>query len=133
MKIKEYILNKQNFKQFITFIFVGLTNTIICYVIYYILLKLGMFYPIAYFIGAVSGTVNSYIMNKVFTFKSNKRSLRQISKFITVYLVQYLLNISIISLLIEFLNLTAEVSGLFSTFICTIVSYVGHKFWSFKD
>ena len=127
------IIQKINIRQFLKFLIVGFINTAIFYLIYYILLQLSFSYIIALTIGTLIGIINSYIWNKFFTFKAKKKSVRETVKFFIVYAVQYLSNLLIIHICVNYLGVSAEFAGLAAIGIGLFISYFGHKFWTFQE
>ena len=119
--------------QFFKFAIVGFANTALYYLVYFILLQLGFYYYIALTIGTITGIINSYIWNKIFTFMSKQKSMSEKIKFLTVYGVQYLNNLLITHLCIRYLGLIPEVAGLIAIGIGVFISYFGHKFWTFRS
>lgn len=121
--------------RFLRYAFVGGLNTIVGYGTYWILLQLGVHYILATAISSVIGTANSYIWNKKFAFRSKvkgaKKTFAEILRFCSVYAVQYLANIGLTTLFIQVFGMSAEIGGLISLLICTVISYIGHKYWSF--
>ncbi len=72
---------------------VGVLNTLINYIIYCVLCYVGVNYQVALFIAYMIAMVNSFLMNKVWTFEDKEKSDgMQISKFIAVNLFSCLLN-----------------------------------------
>ena len=126
------ILETINMKQFFKFIFVGFINITVFYGTYYVMLQLGFFYAIALTVGTAVGILNSYIWNKFFTFKSKKVSASEPAKFLIVHAIQYLSNLLIIHMCISFVGISPELAGLVAITIGTFISYLGHKFWSFR-
>jgi len=134
-KIKDKIraiISSPTFPQFIKFSLVGVLNTLVFYGIYYLLLRLGFFYVVAATAGTVAGIINSYIFNKLFVFKTKRRSISEVIKFMIVYGVQYLSNILVIFLCITYIGISAELAGIPAVGIGVIISFLGHKFWSFR-
>jgi len=123
----------KNINQFIKYVFVGLINTAIYYGIYYLMLKLGFSYALSLTVGTIAGVVNSYFWNKYFTFRTKKITVSETLKFLLVYGVQYLSNLFIIYLCVEYLGISKELAGLAAIGIGTFIGYFGHKFWSFKE
>jgi putative flippase GtrA len=111
---------------------VGLMNTVVGYGIYLLLIGLRVFYPMASACGSVAGIINSYFWNKYFTFQSSKKSITEIIKFLFVYLIQYLCNIAIIYLCVNALSMSESLAGLFGICFGVLVSYFGHRFWTFR-
>lgn len=120
------------FWQFFRFVFVGVLNTIVGYGSYLILLYAQAHYLIAMAGAHMIGVIHSYFWNKYWTFKSKSKSYAEKVKFVSVYTVTFVLNGLLLILFVEVWNISEELSGLFALFVVTIVSYIGHKFWSFK-
>lgn len=123
--------------QFLRFLFVGVLNTIVGYGTYWIGIQFGLHFAIASLIGQIVGTVHSYLWNKKFTFSSKTetagKTLWEMVRFSSVYAVQYVANVALIALFVKVFALSPEWGGFFAMAICTVISYLGHKFWSFKS
>lgn len=130
--IKKVLLDDK-LGQLIRFGLVGALNTIVGYGTYWVGIQLGLNFILASVIGQILGTLNSYFWNKRFTFKSKKKSRKEFIRFCAVYVLQYILNVSLIALGIDYYELSEELSGLFATIICTIISFAGHKYYSFRE
>ncbi|MCL1925467.1 MAG: GtrA family protein [Defluviitaleaceae bacterium] len=121
---------KQSFESntFIKFLIVGVCNTFIAYAVYFILLQVGLRFFIAAGIGQIAGIINSYFMNKHFTFKSKSKSKMELVRFLIVYAFQYLFQITFI----YFMPFSYELAGLMILPLNPIISFLGHKYFTFK-
>lgn len=119
-------------RQEIRFLFVGCLNTLVGYGLYAILLFLNVNYLIANTISTVIGVLHSYLWNRYFTFKSKEKASQEILKFISVYIVSYLIGMSTLYFFKELLNISPYVAGLINLIITTLISWFGHKNFSFK-
>lgn len=126
------ILTNPAHRQFVKFCFVGVLNTALFYGIYFFMLQLGFFYVVAVTAGTIAGIINSFIWNKLFTFRVKGKSAGEMAKFITVYGVQYVSNIVVIHICIVYFFISAELAGLVAIGIGVFISFFGHKYWSFK-
>ena len=130
------ILKVTDVGQFIRFSLVGVSNTLVFYAIYLVILWLGFSFVVAVTAGTVVGIVNSYVLNKVFTFRSGKKSTGKLMgekiRFVTVYVVQYFVNIAVISVCVNVFGIRAELAGLPGIGIAVAVSFFGHKYWTFR-
>lgn len=117
----------------VRFILVGILNTIVGYSFYFVFLKFNINYIIALLISHVIGVVHSFIWNKFWTFKIKEDTKRQILKFVSVYAITFILNFIILLVFVEKLNIDKRIAQIFALFIVTLVSFLGHKFWSFKS
>lgn len=114
------------------FIFVGILNTIVGYGAYFILLYLNMYYILALLISSVIGIAHSFIWNKKWTFKSKGDVRKESIRFISVYGIAFLINIVILALFVEKLMLDPKIGQIFALCIVTLISFFGHKYWSFR-
>ena len=120
-------------KQFLKYVFVGLITTAIYYGIYYVMLQFGFSYALSLTVGTISGIINSYFWNKYFTFRTQERTVSETVKFLIVYGIQYLSNLLIIFICVEYVGVSEELSGLVAIGVGTFIGYFGHRFWSFKQ
>ena len=122
--------------QFVRFSLVGVSNTLIFYAVYLGVLWLGFSFVAAAAAGTTIGIVNSYVLNKIFTFRSGKKSsgkqLGEKIRFVTVYVAQYFVNIAVISVCVNIFGIRPELAGLPAIGIAVIVSFLGHKYWTFR-
>ena len=79
------------------------------------------------------GMLNSYILNKFWTFKSKKAIKVELTKFIIVYLLSYTVNIITLIILVESLNLIPEIGEIFGILFASFISYFGMKYYSFRQ
>lgn len=92
------LIRKSINSEFFRFLLVGVSNTLVTYVVYLLLLPL-LPYLYAYTLSYCVAVVNSYFMNVLFVFR-NKVALRSFLKFPFVYVAQYFLGASILWLLV---------------------------------
>ena len=117
--------------QFLKFGAVGVTNSIITFVVYSFLVFLGSNYLVANVIGYGAGVINSYIWNSKFVFK-RQQSKVLFTKFIIVNIITLGINTMTIFILIDKLYYGKYVSQLLTIFISMIINYTLNKFWTFK-
>ena len=111
-------------KQMLNFIKTGLLNTAFYYLIYSILTYLGFDYKISVLLANIIGVLFSFKTFGKFVFENEDQAL--ILKFLSVYVLLYFINISIISILnIYMINL--YISGLCETLYCDLLSFVLNK------
>lgn len=119
-------------KQISRFIFVGILNTIVGYGAYFIFLHFNIYYVQALFIAYMIGIIHSYIWNKKWTFKSKENVKREILKFVLVYGITLLINLFLLAFFVEKLKFNPKIGQVFALGIVTMISFVGHKYWSFR-
>ena len=133
-KIKRINLIKklwEKYSPFIKFCIVGVTNVIIFYTIYYILLTLGISYLIANTIACIIGILNGYVWNSEFVFKKNK-SINNMMKFSIVYISALFINLVIMYICVDTYNVHKLIAPIFAIGTGTIYNYMLNKIWTFK-
>ena len=130
--MKMLTLNNSHTKETIKFVLVGILNTIVGYGSYFIGITLGLHYTISLLISTIIGIIHSFFWNKYWTFKSKGNIKTELAKFISVYAISFFANLGILVLLIEKFNIGKKIAGLYSLILITIISYFGHKLWSFR-
>ena len=79
--------------------------------------------------------INAYIFHKYFTFQSSLKGLKMIKEFLkfsTIYLLAILVNIFLLTFLIEIINISVKLAGGLAILPVTLVSYLAHSKFSFK-
>ena len=123
------------------FALVGLMNTIIgtsAMFISYNVFGLGYWPSSA--VNYIVGSIFSYFANKYFTFKSEKKSTKEIVRFIinivVCYFIAYSVAKPVISTLLGNFNLEVslleQIEMLFGTGFFIVINYFGQKFFVFK-
>ncbi len=115
------------------FISVGILNSIVGYSLYYLLLYLNIYYVQALFISHMIAVTHSYLWNKNWTFKSKGNARIEGLKFFSVYGGTFLINLLILVLFVEKLMFNPKIGQVFALVIATMISFLGHKYWSFKS
>lgn len=118
--------------QLIKFISVGLINTGITITSYSILILTGGDYLISNIIGYCLGTLNSYLWNKLWVFKSKEKHSKLITKFICVNLLTLLINNSILFILVDKLQVNKHIAQLLATGLGMFINFGLNKIWTFK-
>ena len=122
------VLNSQQ----IRFLFVGGLNTIVGYGTYAILIYFNINFYIANAISTIIGVFHSYLWNRYFTFKSKDKALNEIIRFISVYIVSFLLSNIILYIFVSKFGINKYLGGLINLAITTLISWFGHKYFSFR-
>ena len=123
------LLNRQE----IRFIFVGGLNTLIGYGLYALFVYIGINYLVSNTIATIIGVIHSFIWNKYFTFKSNKKIKDEVFKFICVYLISYTIGMITLYIIKDVFNISPYIAGLINLVITTLISFFGHKYISFNS
>ena len=89
--------------EFLRYLIMGGTNTIVAYAIYLLLLH-WMRYEIAYSIGYAVGIVMAYALSAMFVFRQPMRK-RSAMRFPLVYLAQFLISLGLLRLAVEVIHI----------------------------
>lgn len=118
----------------IKFIIVGILNTIVGYTCFFALYKFfGLNHINSLVISHIVGVIHSYIWNSKWTFGYSGSNLSSVLKFISIYTITFFLNLALLFILVDILHKPTLLSQAISMFLVTMVSYIGQKFWSFKE
>jgi putative flippase GtrA len=121
------------FNQPIKFLIVGALNTLVGFIVYFICIKsYNIHYVTSLIISHIIGVIHSYFWNSRWTFRVKVVSISKISKFILVYSITFIINLLSLSIFVDFLQIDKITSQLFALTITTILSFLGHKYWSFR-
>ena len=112
------------------FFVVGASNTLLTYLLYVVLIMLGVDYKLSLFINYLFGILFGYLLNRYWTFSGNKHRLSFI-KYIVLYIVVFILNILFLILSVDFLLLDPIYSQFFIVLIISLVSFVVQSNWVF--
>jgi len=114
--------------------FVGVLNTIIGYGLFILILNYTN-YLIALIIAHLIGVTHSFVWNKYWIFKSRGigmgAGLYEFIKFNSVYAGVFITNAIVLVISVNILNADPRISQLIALPIITIISFTGHKYWSF--
>jgi putative flippase GtrA len=117
--------------QTIKFGLVGLLNTLIGYGVFFIFLS-WVPYIYALFVANIIGASNSFFWNKYWTFKSKNKYHAEILRFVLVYTFTFIINAMLLSLAISKYHINAKIAQAFILILVTLISFFGHKYWSFR-
>ena len=80
---------------FIKYNAIGVINTLITLAVVWVLHQLlDWNLELSNFLGFVAGGINSYLMNRIWNFKSNNRKRTEVVRFVIVFLLSYALNLA---------------------------------------
>lgn len=127
-----FLASSEDSRRIFKFICVGLLNTFIGYGSFFIL-SLFLNYLVALVVAHFIGVTNSYLWNKYWTFQVKKFRPVELVKFNIVYLFALGVNMLILYIAVELLAVDPRLGQLFVLPLITLLSYFGHKYWSFHS
>ena len=133
--------SKEDFKQlviqFVKFGLVGLSNTLVSWACYYLLLWID---EELYMVGSVIGTVvsiaNAFFWNDRFVFKSNKKdwksNLKRLGKTYVSYGFTSLLSTVLLWIEVELFGVGKVIAPIMNLLITIPLNFLINKFWIFR-
>lgn len=122
--------------QFIKFGIVGLSNTLISMVVYYLCIFIGMHYILSNSIAFVISVVNAYYWNSKCVFKKNDSennlSIKPIIKVFISYGFTFVLSTILLYLWVDCLNISTMIAPLINLVITIPINFLLNKMWAFK-
>lgn len=121
--------------QFIKFGLVGVLNTLVHYLVFLLLFRLvGVPMMAASAIGYMTGVLNSFFVNRKWTFKvSGDSSGSELVKFFTVNVVSLGVNLAALYVVSTWLGVLPEIAQVMAIFCTLVVNFSGNKWWTFKS
>ena len=133
----EQNIGKEDFwnviKQFIKFGIVGVSNTLISLLIYYVLIYFKINYIVANTIGFIVSVLNAYYWNNRYVFKkSNEGNLRPMIKTFVSYGTTFVLSTILLVVMVDYLNISNIIAPILNLIITIPLNFLLNKFWAFK-
>ena len=132
------IRDKQSFFifciQFLKFGAVGITNTIVSLVIYYILISVHMHYIIANLIAFAISVLNAYIWNNRYVFKGKTSSVKNIIiRIYIAYGLTFIISTVFLFIMVDILHISKIIAPIINLLITIPANFLLNKFWVFKE
>lgn len=99
------------------FLVTGVASNVSLYLVFLMLLQLGIPYPIALTIGYVLGMILGYVVNRLWSWRDDSPVLRSAAAYVAVYLGIYVAHMSFVALLVEWVGQPSAIAALIS-FVC---------------
>lgn len=123
--------------QFVKFGLVGVSNTVISYVSYAILVFAGCHYLVASVISFVVSVLNSYYWNNRYVFAQKEGESRSVwqtllKTFISYAFTGLFLNNILLVIWVDVLKISEYIAPLINLIVSIPVNYLMNKYWAFK-
>jgi putative flippase GtrA len=130
-------VNNEKYKSIIKFGCVGCLNTMFDFGIFSLLNSFfGINYVISQIVSYSSGTLNSFILNKFWTFndtKTNKKTTKEIVQFIVVNSASLGVSIIGLSILMKDSSMNPFFAKIIAMVLAQVVNFLGYRFWVFGE
>lgn len=123
-------LNKFDKKEILKFLVGGGTAVIIDFLVYKILMIIGIERTIAKTISFICGSIVGFIINKYWTFKSPKFQIKEILKYTILYIITAFINSQVNKYTLLLFG-SEFFAFLCATGVSTILNFLGQKFLIF--
>ena len=129
------LLKRRGVRQFIKFAVVGFLSTIIDWGTYLLLTRYAAtFYLTAKVLSFSVSVINSYVLNRRWTFRSTEpKRLHQFSKFLIVAVVGLGLNTLIMYVAVSCFEFSDLIGLVLATIIVVFWNFLANKFYTFKN
>jgi putative flippase GtrA len=119
--------------QFIKFGIVGASNTLLAFIVYTLLLKVfGVWYLAAGAIGFLLGAVNSFLLNRRWTFKEHKGDALTPVRWGVVQGCGLALNEGLLYLLVDGVRVDKLLGQACATGVVTVLTFFVNRAWTFR-
>lgn len=131
-KIKNFVLKLE---QFLKFMIVGCSNTIISLAVYYLCVYVGIHYIISYLVGFLGSVCNAFYWNNKYIFKNKQEHsvIKSFGKVFISYGLSFLLSLVLISLMVEFLGISSYIAPILKLVLTMPLNFFLNKTWAFRD
>ena len=124
---------KKSFMQFVKFCLVGVSNTVISLVVYYIFVLIDpRLYIIGNAVGFIVSVLNSYFWNSKFVFKKEDERAKTIVKTFVAYGTNLVIGTVLLYVFVDILSISEFIAPLLNLIVTIPLNYVLNKFWVMK-
>jgi putative flippase GtrA len=121
------------FVQWLRFAAVGVTNTLLSTAIFAVLFHLGVHYLLASALAFAVGALNSYTLNRRWTFRSHAPRGPELARFVGVQAVGLGVNLALLAALVEVAGIRHVVAQLLAFPVASLVTFALSRQWAFKN
>lgn len=126
-------LNAALIVQFVKFGIVGVSNTLVAFAVYTVLLKIfGVWYVAASGIGFAVGAVNGFLLNRRWTFREHSGDALTPVRWAIVQSCGLGLNLGLVYLFVHDVGLDELVGQIPATAIVTVLTFTANRSWTFR-
>jgi putative flippase GtrA len=119
--------------QFVKFGIVGISNTLLTFAIYTLLLKVfGVWYLAASAIGFAVGAVNGFLLNRRWTFRGHVGDAFTPVRWLIVQGCGLALNEGLLYVFVDSARVEKLLSQAFATVIVTVITFLANRAWTFR-
>lgn len=126
-------LSKPLLAQFVKFGIVGVSNTLLAFAVYTLLLKgFGLWYIAASAIGFAVGAVNGFLLNRRWTFREHVGDALTPVRWFVVQGCGLLLNLGLVYMFVQHVGLDKLLGQACATAIVVVLTFFANRAWTFR-
>ena len=119
--------------QFVKFGIVGVANTLLTLAVYTLLLEvLGLYYVVASGIGFTVATVNSFLLNRRWTFREHEGDALTPVRWFAVQGSGLLVDLGLVYVLVDVLRIDTLVGQAIAIAIVVVLTFFANRAWTFR-
>ncbi|WP_338470606.1 GtrA family protein [Niallia sp. XMNu-256] len=112
---------------------VGVSNTVIDFAVFFLLIRLGVPYLVSQVISFIAGMINSFIWNRKWTFRMGEKiKASEVIKFTLINLLSLMSINFLLTILYEGIGFSLLLSKIAATSAGVVITYAGSKMWVFQ-
>jgi putative flippase GtrA len=119
--------------QWLRFVAVGVSNTLLSTLVFAALFHLGVHYLLASSVAFALGALNSYVLNRRWTFRSRERRAPELARFTCVQIVGLGVDLALLSGLVELAGIPHVVAQVLAFPAASVVMFALSRQWAFKS
>jgi putative flippase GtrA len=110
---------------------VGVCNVAIDFLLYALLVSAGVWYIAAKALSLTVATANGYTLNRRWTFRAGRHQNAMLSKYVTVQITCYVLNVAVLAALVEGAGMGAITAQAIALPFIAAFSFLAQRIWTF--
>jgi putative flippase GtrA len=111
---------------------VGVLNVAIDFLLYALLVSLGVWYIAAKGLSLTVATINGYTWNRRWTFRAGRHRNAILSKYLAVQAGCYVVNVALLALLVEAMGMGAVTAQAIALPFVAGLSFLAQRLWTFR-
>ena len=118
--------------QWLRFVAVGVTNTLLSTAVFAVLFHLGVHYLLGSALAFAVGALNSYALNRRWTFRSRAPRGPELARFLCVQAVGLGVNLAMLAGLVELAGIPHVVAQLLAFPVASLIMFALSRQWAFR-
>ena len=126
-----HLLTHRESRHAVKYGIVGVTNVTIDFLLYALLLSLGVWYVLAKTVSLIIVTLNGYTFNRLWTFRTGDHRHSTLARYVAVQATGLAMNVALLTFFIELVGLDPLVAQAFAVPFVAAYSFLSNRLWTF--